>query len=98
LTVSYDLAACRGFFGNDADELPLPCTLPDFRQADIVIGLKEAEHQSMVERRFPGHRGPGPELARGRSRCRAEPCDALPHLELAVANLIAMLRTDDLRS
>lgn len=52
----------------------------------------------MVERRFPGHRGPGPELARGRSRCRAEPCDALPHLELAVANLIAMLRTDDLRS
>ncbi|MGY3628017.1 hypothetical protein ACVWWI_004948 [Bradyrhizobium sp. USDA 3686] len=25
----------------------------------------------------------------------AEPCDALPHLELAVANLIAMLRTDD---
>ncbi|OSJ19570.1 hypothetical protein BST63_02085 [Bradyrhizobium canariense] len=57
MTVSYDLAACRGFFGNDADELPLPCTLPDFRQADIVIGLKEAEHQSMVERRFPGHRG-----------------------------------------
>jgi protein-tyrosine phosphatase len=52
LTVSYDLAACRGFFGNDADELPLPCTLPDFRQADIVIGLKEAEHRSMVERSF----------------------------------------------
>jgi hypothetical protein len=28
----------------------------------------------------------------------AEPGDALPHLELMVANLIAMLRTDDLRS
>src|SRR3954454_1840468 len=27
---------------NDADELPPPCTSPDFRQADIVIGLKEA--------------------------------------------------------
>jgi protein-tyrosine phosphatase len=28
----------------------------------------------------------------------AEPCDALPHLEAMIANLIAMLRTDDPRS
>ena len=34
----------------------------------------------MVERRFPGHRGPGPELARD-DLDAAEPCDALPHLE-----------------
>jgi hypothetical protein len=72
------------------------CRAP-YRQADIVIGLKEAEHQSMVERRFPGHRGPGPELARGRSRCRRALSDALPRLELVLANLIAMLRTGNLR-
>jgi protein-tyrosine phosphatase len=97
LTVSYDLAACRGFFRNDADELPPPCTLPDFRQADFVIGLKRrsinrwsnAAFLAIADRVQNWHVD---------DLNAAEPCDALPHLELAVANLIAMLRTDDLRS
>jgi protein-tyrosine phosphatase len=70
LPLALEALQALGMSPRRADQLPLPCTLPDFRQADIVIGLKEAEHRSMVERRFPGHRGPGPELARGRSRCR----------------------------
>jgi protein-tyrosine phosphatase len=80
-----------------ADELPQPCTLADCRQADIVIGLKEAEHRSMVERRFPA-------VADRVIYWQvddldvAEPSDALPHLEQLVTNLIAVLRMDDPRS
>ncbi|PSO15027.1 low molecular weight phosphatase family protein [Bradyrhizobium sp. MOS003] len=80
-----------------ADELPQPCTLADFRQADIVIGLKEAEHRWMVERRFPA-------VADRVLYWQvddldvAEPCDALPHVQQLVTNLIGVLRMDDPQS
>lgn len=32
---------------------PKPCTLADFREAELVIGLKETEHRRLIERRFP---------------------------------------------
>jgi len=32
---------------------PQPCTLADFDDASLVIGLKEAEHRPLIERRFP---------------------------------------------
>jgi protein-tyrosine phosphatase len=38
---------------NGAGREPQPCTLADFDQADLVIGLKEAEHRPLIERRFP---------------------------------------------
>ncbi|MBB4258765.1 NUDIX domain-containing protein [Bradyrhizobium sp. CIR3A] len=86
-----------GISARGAHELPRPCSLTDFSQADIVIGLKEAEHRSMIERRFPA-------LA-GRVLYwqvddidGADPSDVLPHLAQMVENLIAILRIDDLLS
>ncbi|MCK1438347.1 NUDIX domain-containing protein [Bradyrhizobium sp. 15] len=80
-----------------SDKLPQPCSLADFDQADIVIGVKEAEHRSMIERRFPA--------VAGRVLYWqvddidvAQPSDALPHLAEMVTNLIAILRTGDPRS
>jgi protein-tyrosine phosphatase len=35
-----------------ASRYPMPCTLADFDQAQVVIALKEAEHQPLLERRF----------------------------------------------
>jgi protein-tyrosine phosphatase len=32
---------------------PMPCTLTDFREAHLVIALKEADHRPLIERRFP---------------------------------------------
>ena len=32
---------------------PQPCTPIDFDDANLVIALKEAEHRSLIERRFP---------------------------------------------
>lgn len=32
---------------------PRPCVLGDFDEAQLVIGLKEAEHRPLIERRFP---------------------------------------------
>jgi protein-tyrosine phosphatase len=32
---------------------PRPCSLADFDEAQLVIGLKEAEHRPLIERRFP---------------------------------------------
>jgi protein-tyrosine phosphatase len=32
---------------------PRPCSLVDFDEAQLVIGLKEAEHRPLIERRFP---------------------------------------------
>jgi low molecular weight protein-tyrosine phosphatase len=31
---------------------PRPCSLADFDEAHLVIGLKEAEHRPLIERRF----------------------------------------------
>jgi len=36
-----------------AERFPLPCSLVDFDQAQIVIALKEAEHRPMIEQQFP---------------------------------------------
>ena len=32
---------------------PMPCVVADFRVADLVIALKDAEHRPLIERRFP---------------------------------------------
>jgi low molecular weight protein-tyrosine phosphatase len=32
---------------------PMPCTLTDFREAHLVIALKDADHRPLIERRFP---------------------------------------------
>ena len=32
---------------------PMPCVAADFREADLVIALKDAEHRPLIERRFP---------------------------------------------
>ncbi|EHR04613.1 arsenate reductase/protein-tyrosine-phosphatase family protein [Bradyrhizobium sp. WSM471] len=84
----------RGVNPKRADEMPQPCTRSDLDRADIVIGLKEAEHRSMIERRFPE--------AAGRVLYWqihdidvAHPIIVLPQLERMVANLISVLRTED---
>ena len=79
------------------NKLPQPCSLADFDQADIVIALKEAEHRPMIEDRFPS-------VADRVLYWRvddvdiAHPSDALPYLAQMITNLIAILRTGDVRS
>jgi len=36
-----------------ARRAPIPCALADFREAQLVIALKEAEHRPLIEQRFP---------------------------------------------
>lgn len=36
-----------------AARVPRTCTLADFNSAQLVIGLKEAEHRPLIEQRFP---------------------------------------------
>jgi protein-tyrosine phosphatase len=36
-----------------AARAPRPCIRADFEAADLVIGLKQAEHQPLLEARFP---------------------------------------------
>lgn len=36
-----------------ARRLPISCTAADFREAELVIALKDEEHRPFVERRFP---------------------------------------------
>lgn len=80
-----------GIFPRCAERFPQPCSLADFSQADVVIGLKEAEHRSMIECRFPA-------MADRVLYWQvddidvAQPRDALPHLTQLVTNLIAKLR------
>jgi protein-tyrosine phosphatase len=43
----------KGIVPEGAIRDPRPCTLADFDDAELVIGLKEAEHRPLIERRFP---------------------------------------------
>src|SRR5215469_10833489 len=45
--------AAKAIDPEGAEREPQPCTLADFDNASLVIGLKEAEHRALVERRFP---------------------------------------------
>jgi protein-tyrosine phosphatase len=45
--------AAKAIKPEGAEREPQPCTLADFDNALLVIGLKEAEHRPLVERRFP---------------------------------------------
>jgi protein-tyrosine phosphatase len=80
-----------GISPKGADKFPQACSLADFSQADVVIGLKEAEHRSMIERHFPA-------VADRVLYWQvddidvAQPSDALPHLTQMVTNLIAISR------
>lgn len=85
--------AALGISPKGTGQFPQPCSLADFGQADLIIGLKEAEHRSMVERRFPTVADrvlywhvDDIDVAR--------PADALLHLERFVLNLVAKLRAE----
>ena len=43
----------RAVVADGAMRAPMPCVIADFREADLVIALKEAEHRPLIERRFP---------------------------------------------
>jgi protein-tyrosine phosphatase len=42
----------RAIVADGAMRAPMPCVIADFREADLVIALKEAEHRPLIERRF----------------------------------------------
>ena len=70
---------------------PRPCVLRDFDEAQLVIGLKEAEHRPLIERRFP-------EVARKVTYWHvddidvADPSIALSLIDDCVRSLISTLR------
>lgn len=86
-----------GISPRGAHQFPQPCSLADFSRADVVIGLKEAEHRSMIERRFPA-------MADRVLYWQvddidvAHPREALPYLTQMVTNLIAISRISIRRS
>lgn len=43
----------RGIRPDDKIRYPLPVTQADLAEADLIVALKEAEHRSMLEARFP---------------------------------------------
>jgi protein-tyrosine phosphatase len=43
----------KGIVPEGAMRDPRPCALGDFKEAQLVIALKEAEHRPLIERRFP---------------------------------------------
>lgn len=51
----FSLAAleAKGIRPDGATRVPKACTLADFDDAQLVIGLNEAEHRPLIERRFP---------------------------------------------
>lgn len=69
---------------------PTPCVLADFRDAHLVIALKEAEHRPLIEQRFP-------EVANSVTYWHvddiefAPPSIALPMIDAHVRELIAAL-------
>ncbi len=77
-----------------AARYPQPCVLADFRQAQLVIALKEAEHRPLIEQRFP-------EVADRVTYWHvddiefAQPVDALAMIDNRVAKLILELRAVD---
>jgi protein-tyrosine phosphatase len=48
-----DALAARGITAEGATRDPLPCTIADFDDAQLVIAVKETEHRPLIERRFP---------------------------------------------
>ena len=48
-----DALAAKAITPDGATREPQPATLADFDDARVVIGLKEAEHRPLIERRFP---------------------------------------------
>ncbi|MCS3765342.1 arsenate reductase/protein-tyrosine-phosphatase family protein [Bradyrhizobium centrosematis] len=84
----------KGVSPKRATGLPRPCTQADLDRADIVIGLKRAEHESIIERRFP--RAAGRVLYwQIHDIDVAHPTIALPQLERMVANLVSILKMRD---
>src|ERR1700760_1704467 len=48
-----DALRAKSIDPEEAERMPRLCTLADFEQAKLVIALKEAEHRSIIELRFP---------------------------------------------
>lgn len=86
--------AAIGIMPKRADQFPQSCCSTDFDRAQLIIALKEAEHRSMVERRFP-------EITDQIIYWHvddidvADPKEALPLLEQLIASLIVDLQRSD---
>lgn len=48
-----DALGAKKIVPKSAMRQPQSCSFADFREADLVIALKEAEHRPIIERRFP---------------------------------------------
>lgn len=44
----------KGISAAGAERSPVPCSLADLSDVELVVALKEGEHRPMIERRFPG--------------------------------------------
>ena len=85
-----DALEARAIVPDGGMRAPMPCALADFREAHLVIALKEAEHRPLIERRFP-------EVARSVTYWNvddvefAPPSVALAMIDRQVRDLIATL-------
>jgi protein-tyrosine phosphatase len=75
--------------------LPIRVTQDDFRGAQHVVAVKEAEHRPMIEREFPSWLD-RVEFWHVHDLDCCGPEEALPHLDREVAALIQRLRTRDI--
>lgn len=81
----------KGIVPRGGTRNPQPCVLADFDDAQLVIALKEAEHRTMIERRFPGIVDRITYWHVDDIDC-AEPPVALAMIDDHVRELVAMLR------
>jgi protein-tyrosine phosphatase len=91
------LRAC-GVPMEDWTRLPMQATVGDFRNADIIVALKEAEHRPMIARRFPGWQD-RVEYWHVHDMDQASPAEALGEVRAGVEQLILRVQqTTQIRS
>jgi protein-tyrosine phosphatase len=84
----------RGIPLDDQPREPMPLTLSDLDEADLVVAVKEAEHRAMMARQFPLWRDRIEYWHVDDLDC-AQAHEALPHLERQIHALVNRLRAGE---
>jgi protein-tyrosine phosphatase len=84
----------RGIALDEPIRFPLPLTLEDLENADLVVAVKEAEHRAMMEEQFSAWVDRIEYWAVDDLDC-APPDDALPVCEACVETLVERLLGDE---
>jgi len=82
----------RGIPLDEDPREPMPLTLEDLAEADLVVAVKEAEHRALMAKQFP-HWEDRIEYWHVDDLDCAESHEALPHLEQQIHALVDRLRT-----